>query len=303
MQQQTQKDKRFTWDKQAQRTSCLYKSRVLGHFEKLLQTKALEKKQAQALSYTLKSGGKSLRANLCYFTAQSLGLRLTQVDDIALATELAHTYSLIHDDLPSMDDDSFRRHRPSHHKAFNEAASILTGDALQAEAFYVLSHSKELNNSQKVHALKELSRTLSSEHLIQGQWKDLFTPPATCREVEFIHLRKTGDLFSFVLTSTAFLKYGEKYQDLFYQLGQQLGLAFQIQDDIFDAQGNFATLGKLSSSDNKHGEQKGVTQFLTIDKAEEKIQNIKKSLSTTIEFLGMENTLLPKLIFGKILTL
>ena len=168
----------------------LFRARTMSLIEKYLTEKQLCSEQKRALCYTLRSGGKSLRATLAYVLAHSLGIHINQVDSIALATELAHSYSLIHDDLPCMDDDNFRRHRPSHHKAFDQAASVLTGDALQAEAFYVISHCNRISTSHKVFCLQQLSKTLSSEHLIQGQWQDLFDRPQTFSDLKLIHQRK-----------------------------------------------------------------------------------------------------------------
>ena len=146
--------------------------------------------------------------------------------------------------------------------------------------------------------MQQLSKTLSSEHLIQGQWQDLFDRPQTFSDLTLIHQRKTGDLFSFVLSCVSNLKPNISPK-MFYTMGQELGLAFQIQDDLYDKSGQFTTLGKLASSDDQ---SKGVLQFLSVSDAVEQISLLKQSISKTLSALDLSNSLLAKLIFGKILT-
>lgn len=287
-------ERRFAQQLQ-KRVSCNLK----GHFESL----SLSTEQHRALTYSFQSGGKSLRALLAYFCAQSLQLHSTLADSVAVAVEMAHTYTLIHDDLPAMDDDSFRRHRPSHHKVFPEAASILTGDALQAEAFKVLSKCRKLTSCQKLYSIEKLSEALGSDCLIKGQWNDLFAQPNNLNQAQAIHLRKTGDLFSFVLQAVGFIKCSKKDEKTFFEIGQLLGLCFQIQDDLLDFKADFKALGKLESSDSRDDKiDKGVMAFLTYDKACDLLKEKKSGLYALLKKSKLENTLLEKLIFGKILT-
>ena len=302
MQGQQQKTHNL-WEEPDARFAQQLRKRVSHRIKQHIQTLNLSKTQYQALTYSFQSGGKCLRAILGYFCAHSLKLPLPLIDSIAVAVEMTHTYTLIHDDLPAMDDDSFRRHRPSHHKVFPEAASILTGDALQAEAFKVLSKCYNLTNSQKLYTIEKLSNAIGSDCLIKGQWNDLFTEPSNLEQATLIHLRKTGDLFSFVMQSVGFIKRPDKDNTLFFDIGQLLGLCFQIQDDILDFQSDFKALGKLSSSDKKNQKiNKGIMAFLPYQDALDLLSQKKNLLHTLLNEAELGNTLLEKLIFGKILT-
>lgn len=279
-----------------------YQARAHDCIRTYINARKIATLQKEALWYSFQSGGKSLRACLVYSCGSSLGLSLNQLDPLATAIELAHTYSLLHDDLPCMDDDNFRRHRPSHHKAYPQAASILTGDALQAEAISILARTKVVPEQKKISIIQFFSQTLGSEKLIQGQWLDLFSIPNSLEDVQHIHLRKTADLFSFALGATFILKSSQPQSlEIGSQLGQLLGLAFQVQDDLLDHQANFKQLGKLVSSDSKNGRQKGVLAFINEKQAQELLYDLKDRLYNQLACEDLQDSLLALLIFGKIL--
>jgi len=212
----------------------------------------------EAMRYSLHAGGKRLRPVLALAAAELFaGVRADPLP-AAVALECVHTYSLIHDDLPCMDNDDFRRGRPTCHKAFDEATALLAGDALLTHAFRLLA-SRYSAEPALCHALTlELANAASSEELIGGQMEDLLAekkPDATAGELEFIHLNKTAAMIRVSLVMGGLcggLRDGNTL-DVLRTLGRELGLTFQIVDDILDATADSATLGKTAGKDAKAG--------------------------------------------------
>jgi geranylgeranyl diphosphate synthase type II len=258
--------------------------------------------EQQALLYNFHHPGKMLRGTLCCIAAISFNVPMAKAITLGLAIECAHAYTLIHDDLPAMDDDSFRRGQPSHHKKFPQGGSILIGDALQAEAFSLLSHCPHLRDHEKVYALQEFSKAMGAQCLIAGQWNDLYNPPQTLACLKSLHERKTGQLFVAILRSVGFLAFRREHEELLTQLGHHLGFAYQIQDDLYDKANNFLKLGKLRSSDHQNGHCKGILAFLTELEARDLLLQTKKSIACILRQLSAEQTLLEQMIFDKILT-
>jgi geranylgeranyl pyrophosphate synthase len=200
-----------------------------------------------AMRYSALGGGKRLRPCLVYATGEALGAPLSALDTPAAAVELIHVYSLIHDDLPAMDDDDLRRGRPSCHRAFDEAIAILAGDALQALAFSVLAR------SESVAMIRLLADRIGTRGMAGGQAIDL---AAVGRQImpdllEEMHRRKTGALIeaSVLLGAIAAgVTAGAVFEGL-RRYGRDLGLAFQIQDDILDVEGQAEHLGKAAGAD------------------------------------------------------
>jgi len=210
-----------------------------------------------AMRYSLQAGGKRLRPVLVLAAADLFGVRDDAAVPAAVAIECVHTYSLIHDDLPCMDNDDLRRGRPTAHKAFDEATALLAGDALLTHAFALLA-TAYANQPALAHALiRELSDAAGSRRLIGGQMADLLAekkPDATAEELEFIHLNKTAAMIEAALVMGAMVG-GAKDADLaaLRQAGRHLGLAFQIVDDVLDSTADSATLGKTAGKDAKAG--------------------------------------------------
>jgi geranylgeranyl pyrophosphate synthase len=207
------------------------------------------------MRYSVLGGGKRLRPVLVYTTGQALGAPLEQLDIPAAAVELVHVYSLVHDDLPAMDDDDLRRGRPTCHRAFDEATAILVGDALQALAFDVLSHdaSGSVSPAARLKMIRILAHASGTSGMAGGQAIDLASVghPLSAPEVENMHRRKTGALIqcSVLLGATAAgLSVGSEL-DALTRFGADIGLAFQIQDDILDVEGETAVLGKSAGAD------------------------------------------------------
>jgi geranylgeranyl pyrophosphate synthase len=206
-----------------------------------------------AMRYSALGAGKRIRPTLVYATAQAIGLAPETVDAAAAAVELIHAYSLVHDDLPAMDDDDLRRGRLTCHKAFDEATAILVGDALQTLAFQVLALDENLPAAVRVAMVATLARASGSRGMAGGQALDLAAESQMpdLAMLENIHIHKTGALIRAGVSLATLAR-----PDLDPQLAERLdryakclGLAFQIRDDILDVEGDSAVIGKTSGKD------------------------------------------------------
>jgi farnesyl diphosphate synthase len=209
----------------------------------------------QAMRYAVLGGGKRLRPLLVYATGDALGADAARLDAPAAAVEIIHAYSLVHDDLPAMDDDALRRGRPTCHVAFGEAAAILAGDALQALAFELLAGDRTLADAPAVlvDMLHTLAAACGSQGMAGGQAFDLAAVGARidAGELERMHVHKTGALIRASVRLGALAARCDD-ADLLAALdryGHAIGLAFQIRDDILDVEGDSATLGKTAGKD------------------------------------------------------
>ena len=207
------------------------------------------------MRYAVLGGGKRVRPALCYATASMLQLPLEWVDDAACAVEIIHAYSLVHDDLPAMDDDDLRRGRPTTHRAFDEATAILAGDALQCLAFELLSRGRlpGPTERQQLQQIRTLSRACGFLGMAGGQALDLAATADAADEscLETIHRLKTGALISAAVGLAADLALPVDDPD-YQRLGRfaaNLGLAFQVRDDILDVTTDTAVLGKRQGAD------------------------------------------------------
>ncbi len=207
-----------------------------------------------AMRHATLNGGKRLRAALVYAAGEALGARAELLDVPACALELIHAYSLVHDDLPAMDNDDLRRGKPTVHKAFDEATAILAGDALQTLAFEILAHDPALSvaPAQKLAMIAELAKASGSLGMAGGQAIDLGAVGVTLNleQLEAMHARKTGALIRAAvalgaLTANADAATRARLDDY----ARAIGLAFQIVDDILDVESDTATLGKPQGSD------------------------------------------------------
>jgi geranylgeranyl diphosphate synthase, type II len=208
----------------------------------------------EAMRYSLQAGGKRLRPVLVLATAELFGKGEHDALPAAVAIESVHTYSLIHDDLPCMDNDDLRRGRPTAHKAFDEATALLAGDALLTYAFALLSRHYAADTALAHALVQELSGAAGSEQLIGGQMEDLLAERknnVTADQLEFIHLNKTAAMIraSLVMGGLCGGLRAPRELDLLRKLGRELGLTFQIVDDILDATADSATLGKTAGKD------------------------------------------------------
>jgi farnesyl diphosphate synthase len=207
-----------------------------------------------AMHYAATGGGKRVRPLLIYATASLMGKELSQVagvDACAVAVELFHTYSLVHDDLPCMDNDDLRRGRPTVHKAFDEASALLVGDALQTMTFQLIAQSA-LNDAQKVQVITSLSMAGGMAGMAGGQAIDLASvgKQLTQNELELMHRLKTGALLRAAVQIGAIaINLNEQEKKSLDKFASALGLAFQVVDDVLDASSDSQTLGKTAGKD------------------------------------------------------
>lgn len=218
----------------------------------------------EAMRYSLLAGGKRIRPVLALATARAVGADPARVLPLAAALELIHTYSLIHDDLPAMDDDDLRRGRPTCHKAFGENVAILAGDGLYAEAFrHVLTH-QQGDPRAILAAVAELAAATGVNGMVGGQYLDVTERgPTGAAGLRTVHALKTGKLIAAsILCPLRLVLVGEPARiELFRDFASELGVLFQIVDDILDVTGNDAALGKTRGSDERLGKRTYVSAF------------------------------------------
>ncbi|MDA9130871.1 polyprenyl synthetase family protein [Gammaproteobacteria bacterium] len=224
------------------------KQKVLSRIKSLLVNKD---QVTSSMRYSALADSKCIRAGLVFASGKLEGqLDEVGLTDIATSIELMHSYSLIHDDLPAMDDDGMRRGQPSNHIEFNEATAILAGDALQALAFETIASSKGIINAHKVEAIRMLAVACGHQGMILGQQYDLDAEKNELLDIELIHSLKTARLIQIALTAPYLgNEMHKKTQVLLNNLGGKIGLAFQIMDDVLEVSSDSATLGKSNLSD------------------------------------------------------
>jgi farnesyl diphosphate synthase len=212
----------------------------------------------EAMRYSVLGGGKRVRPALVFATAETLGLSASAVEGAACAVEMIHVYSLIHDDLPAMDDDDLRRGRPTNHKAFDEATAILAGDALQVLAFAVLANDPTLpqDPSIRMALVNLLAQASGTFGMAGGQALDLAAEgkELALDQVIDIHARKTGALISASVMLAAACKpdLPAQLREALQRYARCVGLAFQIRDDLLDIEGDASLLGKPTGADREH---------------------------------------------------
>jgi geranylgeranyl diphosphate synthase type II len=239
------------------------------------------------MHYSLMAGGKRLRPILVIAAAEALGGTVEAAMPIACAVEMIHTYSLIHDDLPAMDNDSLRRGKPTNHIVFGEAMAILAGDALLTQAFYQAAqiiHSPSVSSEQAIRIIEELSKLSGAKGMVGGQAADTLGEQGVTRleELDYIHQHKTGDLIVFSLKAGGRISNATEQQlNALEDFGYKIGLAFQIQDDILDIIGDETKLGKPVNSDEK--QQKVTYPFLMgLEHSQDKVRLLTEEAKTEI---------------------
>ena len=229
--------------------------RINAALESILKTAEPPDRLLEAMTYSLMAGGKRFRSVLCVAAAETVGGDLEDVLPAACALEMVHTYSLIHDDLPAMDDDDMRRGQPTCHKAFDEAAAILAGDALLTLAFQTLSSIDAGSDRQAakwLRVIQLISHAAGYCGMIQGQMLDMSSEGSqlTLSELKSIHRLKTGVLIEVSLKCGAELvNVNTSQSQLLESYAQYIGLAFQVTDDILNIEGDPAIMGKAVGTD------------------------------------------------------
>ena len=270
-----------------------YRERIERVLEHALQLPdAGSTRLVEAMRYSALGGGKRLRPTLVYTAGVALGAPLEALDDPAAAVELIHVYSLIHDDLPAMDDDDLRRGRPSCHKAFDEATAILAGDALQAVAFDLLAGRADQSPAEafcRLAMVRLLSAGIGVAGMAGGQAIDLESVGhrLDLAALQRMHRLKTGALIETSLllgAAAAGVLSGPKWQAL-HEYGAAIGLAFQIQDDILDVTGTTAEIGKVAGADAAHDKPTYIS-LMGLDGARAAAEAQRQRALAAIEPLG-----------------
>ena len=236
------------------------------------------------MRYGLLPGGKKIRSKLIFDIGKIFNVEYKKLIYLSAAVECIHAYSLIHDDLPCMDNDSLRRGKPSTHKKFGESTAILAGNSLLTIAFEILSHKNfNVNEKIKVNLIHLISKTSGHSGIAGGQYSDLNFEhkKIPLKKIKEMQIKKTGKLFSFCCLAPVLVSKKIKYSNSFDKLGSDIGLLFQIADDLIDYKGNPKNVGKKTKKD------------------------IKKGKATLISLLGYKNTIkysekLKKDIFKKV---
>ena len=269
----------------------------LGNFESVVDEKLnsifqrLTKNQTiidKSISYALSNPGKRIRPTLVFLVGDFLGIETSRLESIAGAIELIHTYSLVHDDLPCMDDDDLRRGKPTLHKKFNESTAVLAGDALQTLAFNLILDDKNLNISEKHDLLSDLAKRIGPEGMVLGQNLDIEYEKknASFDEIMEMNRLKTGLLIEFSILSPFYLK-GDLTKD-WYQLAKNIGISFQLIDDMLDLSETTEKIGKTAKKDLKNN-KKTIPICFGIDKTMIEVDKFKESTMEICEKLCLNN--------------
>lgn len=257
----------------------------------------LPQKLHEAMRYTVLGGGKRMRPMLTYCTGKTLGIAPELLDGPACAVEFIHVYSLIHDDLPAMDDDDLRRGKATCHVAYDEATAILTGDALQTLAFQVLAHDPSITTSaeKRLQMIDALARASGSQGMVGGQAIDLESVGRTLTlpELENMHIHKTGALIR-ASVQLATLAIPDVQPDIAHKLDHYakcIGLSFQVKDDILDEESDTATLGKTQGKDQDN-DKPTYPALLGLQGAKEKARELHEQAVESLSVFGSEADLL-----------
>ncbi len=257
----------------------------------------LPRKLHEAMRYCVLDGGKRMRPMLTYCTGNALGVNLNTLDGVACAVEFIHVYSLIHDDLPAMDDDELRRGKPTCHVAYDEATAILAGDALQALAFETLAHDASIGATpeNRLQMITTLTKASGSQGMAGGQAIDLESVGArlTLPELENMHIHKTGALIRASVTMATLVK-SDLDKEATHKLDHYakcIGLSFQVQDDILDEESDTATLGKTQGKD-KENDKPTYPALLGMAGAKQKAQELHEKAIESLAIFGAEADLL-----------
>ena len=263
--------------------SLNFDKKLLRHIEKL---KSPDKRIKKAMLYFAKTGGKRIRPFLLYYMGSFLNIKPSLLDDFALSIECVHLHSLIHDDLPSMDNDDYRRGRLTVHKKFDEATAVLAGDMFQVLSVKTLAESKYLSANQKVNSIQMLSKANGMEGLIAGQSLDIYMKKnSTIKQIEEMYLLKTGALFSLcfnLLLNVKNLNVSKKRE--LKIIGNTIGKIFQVTDDMLDRWGNEREVGKKIKKDSKKASIAYKLSHIECSKYLKQIQN--KNYKTMEKFFG-----------------
>jgi geranylgeranyl diphosphate synthase type II len=255
-------------------------------------------KLCEAMTYSLMAGGKRLRPVMLMAAAEAVGERGEKFIQTACALEMIHTYSLIHDDLPAMDDDDYRRGKLTNHKVFGEAMAILAGDALLTMAFEAISAQEDVAEEKLLRVFREISAAAGAAGMVGGQAIDLLSEDKAVgiETLRQMHAAKTGALFRAAVRSGAILADASEEELAALTLyAEKFGLAFQITDDILDVVGDAAQIGKPVGSDEKNHKSTYVTIY-SLEKARELAKEAVSEAVNALSVFGSRADFLRELV-------
>lgn len=240
----------------------------------------------EAMLYSIQHGGKRIRPMLFFALLESYGYDFSEYLNIGIALECIHTYSLIHDDLPAMDNDDLRRGVPTNHKVFGEALAILAGDALLTESFSAITSCTSITSEQKVQMIEAIVKASGAKGMIDGQAYDMSTEKErdrTLEQIQVMHQKKTGELLAlpfrlFSILHTLDMKEAKTLQ----KLSEYIGIAFQLRDDILDVIGTTEELGKPQYSDERNNKQTYVS-LVGLETAQEHLEHISQTIRYEVQ--------------------
>lgn len=256
--------------------------------EELRVSEILDKTLASSMEYSLLAGGKRLRPILLMAAAEAVGGRGEDYLTSACAIEMIHTYSLVHDDLPAMDDDDYRRGKPTNHKVYGAGMATLAGDALLTMAFEVLLRQSGISDAVKLSVLREVSEAAGAKGMVGGQAMDLGAQgqPVNIITLRRMHMGKTGALFRAAVRVGAILAGGDAAELVsLTRYAESFGLAFQITDDILDVTGTTEDIGKPAGSDERNHKTTYVT-LATLPGAEKMARDAVEAAVEAVAPLG-----------------
>ena len=263
---------------------------VEKNLEKMLKKYEYPHRLSEAMKYGVMNGGKRIRPIIMYMICDLFEVNYTKIEDIAVALEFIHCYSLIHDDLPAMDDDMYRRGKLTTHIKYDEATAILVGDVLLTEAFNIVVNSNKITDKDKVKVIQKMSEYAGFYGMVGGQYVDMESEnkKVGAETLEYIHNHKTGKLLlaSVELPLIVLNVEGVKKEKLL-EFAEIIGIAFQIKDDILDVEGSFEETGK-ESTDEKN-EKMTYPSLFGLEKTKEMLNGYVEKAKKIIENNFLEN--------------
>ncbi|HEX5565326.1 MAG TPA: farnesyl diphosphate synthase, partial [Sporosarcina sp.] len=248
----------------------------------------------KSMLYSVNAGGKRIRPLLVLAVLADFGKKTVDELKVACAVELIHTYSLIHDDLPCMDDDDFRRGKPTNHKVFGEATAVLAGDAMQTSAFGILATLEHARPDQVIRLVALLAEASGANGMVGGQILDMEgeTSSLSLQELEEVHKHKTGALLSFCIEAGAILSEAQDAElEQLRKYAKNIGLAFQIKDDILDVTATTEQLGKTANSDAA-SDKSTYPSLLGLEGAQQQLDRYHRDAVGSLAFLEKEDSML-----------
>ncbi|WP_407268335.1 polyprenyl synthetase family protein [Radiobacillus sp. PE A8.2] len=262
-----------------------------------IETLQITSRLKESMLYSVQAGGKRLRPILMMASCESFVGSYTSVVPVAVALEMIHTYSLIHDDLPAMDDDHLRRGKPTNHRQFDEATAILAGDALLTYSFEVITKAESLTEEQKIYLITRLAQASGPKGMVGGQMLDMIAEDqeVDLSALEQIHTLKTGQLLTFAIISGAYIAGASSEQlQAIEKFSYYLGLIFQVQDDILDVTGDPELIGKPIGSDETNNKST-YPRLLGLNGAINKKQEYVNKAKQALKQAGVNQTVLESL--------